>query len=285
MTRIRHRETMYPVPLSSFAPGLFQGQTALVTGGGRGIGRSIALAFARFGADVVIASRDKQNLDPTAAEIEGLGRACLAVPTNIRDLEQVDALVDAAYERFGQVDFLVNNAGGQFPARPSQINDRGWRAVIDLNLNGTWNLCSRVGPRMVQRGSGSIVNVVHIYSFARGAAAFAHSGAARSGVVSLTRSLAYYYARHGVTVNALAPGTIDTRGLHEEEYAHAETDDLQARNLREIPAHRLGTADEVAGATLFLCSPAGRYVNGTALVVDGAQSLASWSDMFDPEMP
>ncbi len=276
---------MHAVPLSSFAPGLFQGKTALVTGGGRGIGRSIALAFARFGADVVIASRDKQNLDPTAAEIEELGRACLAVPTNIRDFEQVDALVDAAYERFGQVDFLVNNAGGQFPSRPSQISDRGWRAVIDLNLNGTWNLCSRVGPRMVQRGSGAIVNVVHIYSFARGAAAFAHSGAARAGVVSLTRSLAYYYARHGVTVNALAPGTIDTRGLHEEEYAHAETHDLQARNLREIPAHRLGTPDEIAGATLFLCSPAGRYVNGTALVVDGAQSLASWSDMFDPEMP
>jgi NAD(P)-dependent dehydrogenase (short-subunit alcohol dehydrogenase family) len=273
------------VPLSSFAPGLFQGRTALVTGGGRGIGRSIALAFARFGADVVIASRDKQNLDPTAAEIEELGRTCLAVPTNIRELEQVDALVDAAYERFGQLDFLVNNAGGQFPARPSQISDRGWRAVIDLNLNGTWNLCSRVGPRMVERGSGAIVNVVHIYSFGRGAAAFAHSGAARSGVVSLTRSLAYYYARHGVTVNALAPGTIDTRGLQEEEYAHAETDDLQARNLREIPAHRLGTADEIAAAALFLCSPAGRYINGTALVVDGAQSLASWSDMFDPEIP
>ncbi len=272
------------MPLSTFAPDLFRGRTALVTGGGRGIGRAIALAFARFGADLVIASRDKQNLDPTAAEIEALGRSCLVVPTNIRDLEQVDALVESAYARFGQLDFLVNNAGGQFPARPSQISDGGWRAVVDLNLNGTWNLCSRVGPRMLERGSGCIVNVVHIYSFARGAAAFAHSGAARSGVVSLTRSLAYYYARHGVTVNALAPGSIDTRGLHEEEYAQAEVADYDQLAEREIPAHRLGTAEEVAAATLFLCSPAGRYVNGTALVIDGAQSLGSWSDMFDPEI-
>ena len=114
-------------PLSTFAADLFRGTTALVTGGGRGIGRAIALAFAELGANVVIASRKKENLDPTAAEIEAKGVSCLAVPMSIREPDRVDALVDSVYERFGELDFLVNNAGGQFPARPGEISDAGMR--------------------------------------------------------------------------------------------------------------------------------------------------------------
>lgn len=272
-------------PLATFAPDLFRGRTALVTGGGRGIGRAIALAFARLGADVVIASRKPENLDPTAAEIEAHGRACLAVPTNVREIQEVERLVAAALERFPAIDFLVNNAGGQFPARPSQISDRGWRAVVDLNLNGTWNLLSRVGPHMLERRSGAIVNVVHIYSFERGAPAFAHSGAARAGVVNLTRSLAYFWARHGVRVNALAPGTIETQGLREEEFKPAEIADYERLATADVPAGRLGTADEVAALTLFLCSPAARYVNGAALVADGALSVGNWTPLLDPTVP
>jgi NAD(P)-dependent dehydrogenase (short-subunit alcohol dehydrogenase family) len=272
-------------PLAAFAPGLFKGATALVTGGGRGIGKQISLAFARLGANVVIASRKIENLGPTAAEIKAGGVSCLAIPTDIRQVDQVELLVEKAVERFGAIDFLVNNAGGQFPARPSQISDRGWRAVIDLNLNGTWNVCSRVGPRMVGRGGGAIVNIVHVYSLDRGAPAFAHSGAARAGVVNMTRTLAYYWARHGVRVNALAPGSIDTRGLRDEEYAKAEVAQYEARQIHDIPAHRLGTADEVAATVVFLCSPAAQYVNGAVLVADGAQYLGPWSDMWDPEQP
>jgi NAD(P)-dependent dehydrogenase (short-subunit alcohol dehydrogenase family) len=272
-------------PLATFAPDLFRGRTALVTGGGRGIGRAIALAFARLGADVVIASRKPENLDPTAAEIAALGRECLAVPTNVREVTEVERLVASALERFGAIDFLVNNAGGQFPARPSQISDRGWRAVVDLNLNGTWNLLSRVGPHMLERRSGAIVNVVHIYSFERGAPGFAHSGAARAGVVNLTRSLAYYWARHGVRVNALAPGTIETQGLREEEFKPAEVADYEKLATADVPAGRLGTADEVAALTLFLCSPAARYVNGAALVADGALSVGNWTPLLDPTVP
>lgn len=271
-------------PLDTFAPNLFRDKTALVTGGGRGIGKAIALAFARLGANLVIASRNAENLNPTAEEITATGAACLAVPTNIRETDQVDALVARAIERFGAIDFLVNNAGGQFPARPQDISDRGWRAVVDLNLNGTWNMCSRVGSQMTTRGSGAVVSIVHIYSLERGSPAFAHSGAARAGVINLTKSLAYYWARHGVTINALAPGTVSTRGVREEEFSHAEQSDYEAIAVRDIPTHRLAEADEIAAITLFLCSPAARYINGATIVADGALSLAQWTDMMDPEV-
>jgi NAD(P)-dependent dehydrogenase (short-subunit alcohol dehydrogenase family) len=270
-------------PLATFAPDLFANKVALVTGGGRGIGREIALAFARLGAEVVIASRNPDNLGPTAADIAALGRQCLAIPTNIRDPAQVDALVAQALERFGQIDFLINNAGGQFPARPFDISDNGWRSVIDLNLNGTWNVTQRVARHMVARGFGSIVNIVHIYSFERGAPPFTHSGAARAGVVSMTRSLAYYLARKGVTINALAPGTIATAGVREEEFAYADVPDYENQALRDIPAHRLGDAEEVAAICAFLCSPAARYVNGADLIADGGYSLDTWTPMLDPE--
>ncbi len=273
-------------PLNIFSPDLFRGTTALVTGGGRGIGKQIALAFARFGANVVIAGRHAETLDPTAAEIAMHGSSCLAIPTNIRDIAEVETLVEGTLDRFGSIDILVNNAGGQFPARPSAISDRGWRSVIDLNLNGTWNVCSRVGPHMVEGGQGTIINIVHIYALERGGPMFAHSGAARAGVVNLTKSLAYYWARHGVTINALAPGTIDTRGMREEELAHAnvEVDDAEKLILDDIPTHRLGTADEIAAIVLFLASPAGRYINGTTIVADGALSLSSWTPAWDPEV-
>jgi NAD(P)-dependent dehydrogenase (short-subunit alcohol dehydrogenase family) len=271
-------------PLSTFADGLFNDRVVLVTGGGRGIGREIALAFAGLGDDVVIASRNPDNLTPTAAAIEALGRRCLAMPTNVRDPQQVDALLGAALARFGRIDFLINNAGGQFPARPFDISDNGWRSVIDLNLNGTWNVTQRVGRHMVERGFGSIVNIVHVYSFDRGAPPFVHSGAARAGVVNMTRTLAYYFARKGVTINALAPGTIATDGVREEEFAYAETPDYENQALRDIPAHRLGEADEVAAICAFLCSPAARYINGADLIADGAYSMDTWTPMLDPEV-
>jgi NAD(P)-dependent dehydrogenase (short-subunit alcohol dehydrogenase family) len=272
-------------PLGIFAADLFSGHTALVTGGGRGIGRHIALAFARLGANIVIAGRKPENLEPTAEEAADMGASCLAVPTNIRETESVDALMGTTFDRFGSIQYLVNNAGGQFPASPANISDGGWRAVIDLNLNGTWNMCSRVGPHMIENGFGCIVNLIHIYALDRGAPPFAHSGAARAGVLSLTRSLAHYYARHGVTVNALAPGFVATEGLREEEFRTLPYDDYESLALTDIPAHRLAAPDEIAAVVLFLCSPAARYINGASLVADGALSLSNWTPWIDPEVP
>lgn len=269
-------------PISVFAADLFKGRTVLVTGGGRGIGREIALAFARLGADCVIASRNPENLEPTAKEIEDLGGRCLAVPTNIRDPESVDNLVNSALAEMGKIDFLINNAGGQFPANPLDISDNGWRAVIDLNLNGTWNMTIRVGKHMVANKFGAIVNIVHIYSYGRGAPDFPHSGAARAGVVNLAKSLAFHWAGHNVTINCVAPGTIDTAGVHEEEFAASDKEDYEQLAIDAIPAKRLGQADETAALCLFLCSPAARYINGADLVVDGGNYLASWVPIIDP---
>lgn len=272
-----------PGPLDAFAPDLFTGRVALVTGGGTGLGRQCALGFARYGADVVIASRDPDHLAGCAAAIEHLGRRCLAVPTNIRQPAEVERLRDTAYEQFGKVDFLINNAGGQFPALPSQISDNGWRAVVDLNLNGTWNMVSRFMGPMTDAGYGSIVNVVHVFSFERGAPMFVHSGAARAGVVNLTRTMAPYLGYHGVTINALAPGTIATAGMHENEVGRLGYDEeAWSRKVEEIgPMRRMGTAEEMAAIILFLCSPAARFINGAAIVADGGELRSNWPTFFE----
>jgi NAD(P)-dependent dehydrogenase (short-subunit alcohol dehydrogenase family) len=257
-------------PRAAFAEGLFEGRTAVVTGGGRGIGRAIAVGFARLGANVVIASNAPAELDDAAVEIEALGAECLKVEVNIRDVASVDAFRDATLERFGAVDYLVNNAGGQFQAHPLDISDNGWRAVIDLNLNGTWNVCSRFMRHMMERRTGSIVNVAHVFSFERGAPMFAHSGAARAGVVNLTRSLAPYLEQRDVTINVLAPGTT----ISPEAAANYG---MTVEEWRAQPSRaRYADPEDMAAIVLFMCSPAARMLNGAVIVADAASTQFNW---------
>jgi NAD(P)-dependent dehydrogenase (short-subunit alcohol dehydrogenase family) len=263
-----------------FAPGLFQGKTALVTGASRGIGAATATGFAKLGANVVLAARSRDALESMAKEIAALGTEALVVPTNIRDLAQVDALRDAALDRFGGIDFLINNAGGQFRATPFDISDNGWRSVVDLNLNGTWNVTSRFMRAMMARGEGSIVNIVHTFSFERGAPMFVHSGAARAGVINMTRSLAPYLESRNVTINAVAPGTTISAAAA-ANYGWTE-DEWRAIYERS----RCADPEDIAAIILFLCSPAARMINGTVITADAASTQMNWprivmEDMFD----
>jgi NAD(P)-dependent dehydrogenase (short-subunit alcohol dehydrogenase family) len=268
--------------VSVFAHGLFEGQVAVITGGGTGLGREVAHAFARLGGHAVIAGRTAATLDEVVASVTSRGGSCTAVPTNIRDTDSVDALRDEVYGRFGRVDALVNNAGGQFPALPSGVSDNGWRAVVDLNLHGTWNMTSRFMGPMAEAGAGSIVNVVHTFSFERGAPMFVHSGAARAGVVNMVKTLAPYLMRRGVTINAFAPGVFSTPGMVASELSTVGrteagfTDELVA----EGTTVRLGTVDEMAAMVLFLCSPAARYVCGATIIADGASMQTNWVSFF-----
>jgi NAD(P)-dependent dehydrogenase (short-subunit alcohol dehydrogenase family) len=258
------------VPGALFAPALFAGTTAIITGGGSGIGKATALGFGALGANVVIAGRKADVLADATAEIESLGAKVLAVPTDIRDVTSCEQLRDAAIEAFGSYHFVINNAGGQFMADPFSITDNGWRSVVDLNLNGTWNMCNRLLPHLLEKGRGSIVNIVHIFSHERGAPLFAHSGAARAGVVSLTRSLATYAEAANVTVNALAPGAI----LTERAAANYGMTDADVRAMQT--RSKVGDATDMADIILFLCSPSGRMINGTSIVADASESLLNW---------
>jgi peroxisomal trans-2-enoyl-CoA reductase len=262
-------------PRRVFAPGLFDGTTALVTGAGRGIGRAIAVGFAELGANVVLASNEPDELQAVGEEIRGLGRESLEIDVNIRDIGSVEAMRDTVLDRFGAADFVINNAGGQFQAHPLAISDNGWRAVIDLNLNGTWNVCSRFIPHLMERGRGSIVNVVHIFCFERGAPMFAHSGAARAGVINLTRSLAPYLEERGVTINALAPGTTVSAAAA-ANYGYTE-DEWRAQPSRS----RYADPEDMAAITLFLCSPAARMLNGSVIVADAAATQNNWPLLDD----
>ena len=273
--------------VSVFADDLFAGKVAVITGGGTGLGREVALSFATLGAQVVIAGRTQPTLDEVVATIREDGGSCLAVPTNIREADDVEGLRDITYATYGQVDFLINNAGGQFPSLPSDVSDNGWRAVVDLNLNGTWNMTNRFMQPMAEAGFGSIVNVVHTFSFDRGAPMFVHSGAARAGVVSMVKTLAPYLMRHGVTINAFAPGAFATPGMiaaELETVGHSEKS-FSEEMVTVGSSVRLGTVDEMAAMLLFLCCPAARYVSGSTIIADGASMQSNWVNFFpDGEM-
>jgi citronellol/citronellal dehydrogenase len=235
---------------------------ALVTGGGTGIGRATALELARAGASVVVCGRRPGPLEETCEAVNGLGAECLVVPADVREPEQVEALVDAALARFGRIDVLVNNAGGQFIAPAEEISLKGWRAVHRRAVDATWDVTRAVATRsMIPNRRGVIVFVG--FSPRRGIPGFAHAAAARAAVENLTAGLANEWSRFGIRTVCVAPGTILTEGL--EGYGAEQI----AAWERAIPAGRLGTPEEVAAVIGFLASPAASYVTGTTVVVDG----------------
>lgn len=259
-----------------FADDLLRDDVVLITGGGTGIGRATAIACSAVGARVVIASRDPQHLANGADAIAAAtGRRPRTQVCDIRQPDQVDALVAGVYATEGRLDVLVNNAGGQFAQRAERYSVKGWNAVVDTNLNGTWYVTQAAGRGMIAAGGGRIVNVIANHH--RGIPGGAHTSAARAAVANLTRTLAVEWGRHGIRLNAVAPGPIAASGFT------ATYDPAVVARTRGFPLERLGTLDEVAAAIVFLASPASSWTTGITLDVNGGQHLAGQTWVVDPD--
>jgi NAD(P)-dependent dehydrogenase (short-subunit alcohol dehydrogenase family) len=245
---------------------------ALVTGGGTGLGKATALAFASAGTPVAILSRSAEHLEGAAAEIRAAGGRVLALTADVRDPAAVEAAVARIEDELGPIGILVNNAAGNFIVPAEELTPNGFRAVVEIVLHGTWHCSSSAGRRMLARGRGVIVNVVATYAES-GMPGVVHSASAKGGVLTMTRTLAAEWGSRGIRVNAIAPGIMATEGAARNlKFDDAPT---QERLARSIPAGRLARLEEVAAAIVYLCSPAAEYVTGTCLTIDGGISLPS----------
>ncbi len=254
-----------------FQSDLFRDKKVMVTGGGSGIGKAIAKQFLQYGATVFIGSRKLERLEAAHEELSALGD-CRFVELNIRDAEAVAETAKKLKEEVGSIDILINNAGGQFPSPAEAIATKGWNAVIDTNLNGTWNMTQTFANTFfIPQKRGIIVNI--IANIFRGFPGMAHTGAARAGVDNLTKSLAVEWAPHRIRINAVAPGIILSTGL--DQYPPEFLQGIESK----IPMKRLGSTNEVADLTLYLSSPLASYVTGQTVYVDGGQSL--WGDIWE----
>jgi len=256
-----------PAGETALKPGTFEDSCVVVTGGGTGLGKAIALEFARLGADVVVASRKEEHLDAGRRAIEEIGGRVLAVACDIREADSVASLFDAAADSFGPPAVLVNNAAANFPVPAEDMSPNAWRTVVDITLTGTF-LCAReFGRRHLAAGTpGSIVNVGATYAWT-GGPGFAHSAAAKAGVVNLTQSLAVEWGPYGIQVNCLVPGLMPHEDMTGDIRSNLDrTDDKDVCQ----PALRVGQRQELGWAATFLASPYGRFITGHTLVVDGA---------------
>ncbi|MDJ1430875.1 SDR family oxidoreductase [Halostagnicola sp. A-GB9-2] len=258
-----------PPSTEIFSDELLEGETALITGGGTGIGRTVALAYADHGADVAIASRSMEHLEPVVDDLEDRGANACATTVDVRDAEDVEAMLETVLEELGDCSILVNNAGANFLSPAEELSANGWRSVVGTILDGTANCTFVVGEHMIERGGGSIVSMGATNSV-RGAPYHAHSGAGKAGVHNLMQTVAAEWARYGIRANTVAPGVIETEGVMEvmgEAVAEQVIED-------DLAADRLGTPADCVPITLFLSSPAAAYVTGSYFAVDGGQLLA-----------
>ena len=241
-------------------------QVAIITGGGTGLGRAMALEYSRLGARLVLASRSREHLEPTVAEIQKDGGEAIAVPTDVRDPAQVDRMIQETKKKFGGIDILVNNAAGNFICKAEELSPNGWRAVVEIVLNGTFFCTRAAGLEMIaQRRGGKILSVLATYAWTGGPGTV-HSAAAKAGVLALTRTLAVEWAVHKIRINAIAPGPVATEGASSKLWGNPEA---EKKLLSTIPVGRIGNPQEIAQAAAYLVSPYAEYINGEALTMDG----------------
>jgi NAD(P)-dependent dehydrogenase (short-subunit alcohol dehydrogenase family) len=253
------------------SPRALKGRVAIVTGGGTGIGLAIAKRLGALGATLVFGSRNSENLEQGSAELRRAGYDSLACQVDVRKPEQVDEMVHRVVHHYGRIDILVNNAAGNFVCRAEDLSPKGWNAVIGSVLNGSFYCSRAVGRRMIERGKGgSIVSVLANYVWT-GSAGTVHSAAAKAGVMSMTQTLAVEWAGHGIRVNAVAPGPIESPGAARQLWNNPEAVE---RIRNSVPLKRWGQPGEVADAVAFLVSDHAAFITGETLTVDGGAWLA-----------
>ncbi len=256
-------------PTPVFSADLLRGKVAFITGGGTGICRGIALAFAAHGCNVTIASRKSEHLEPAAEEIRRQGVDAVVAAADVRDPGAIDRAMAACVERFGRLDILVNGAAGNFICAAENLSPNGFGTVVDIDLKGTFNVSRAALPHLKKNG-GSVINISATLPYL-GTMGQSHAAAAKAGVDSLTRVLACEWGPYGIRVNGIAPGPIDgTEGVR-----RLTSESSRAGAIDNCPLGRLGTIDDIANASLFLVSDAASYVNGVTLVVDGGLWLRS----------
>src|SRR5437667_6089667 len=253
----------------SFQSDLLKGQVALVTGGGTGICRGIALAFAAHGCDVAITSRRLEHLEPAVAELRATGRRAIAAAADVRDPAAVEGVISSTIAELGRLDIVVNGAAGNFVCRAENLSPNGFGAVVDIDLKGTFHVTRAALPHLKAHG-GSVLNISATLPYL-GTMGQSHAAAAKAGIDSLTRTLACEWGPYGIRVNGIAPGPVEgTEGVR-----RLTSEQSRDAAIRDCPLGRMATIDDVAKAALYLCSNAASFVNGVTLVVDGGLWLRS----------
>jgi 3-oxoacyl-[acyl-carrier protein] reductase len=252
------------------SPFSLEGKTAIVTGGGTGIGKSIAVEFARAGADVAICSRKLEHLEPVSKAIHDLGRRTFAMAVDVRQEEQVKAMVERAASEWGRLDIMVNNAGASFRSKPEDISINGWNTVIGINLNGVFLGCKWAGRQMMQQKTGGVIVNISSIAGVYGSTMMSHYGAAKSAVITLTRELGVAWGREGIRVNCIAPGPVETEG-YLEVLKQAGPDGKKTYDAvaARVGMGRWGKVEEIAYPCIFLASDASSWMTGETIVIDG----------------
>jgi len=259
-----------------FASDLFKGQVVVVSGAGSGLGKAIAALFARLGADLAICGRNPDKLENAATFLRGFGGRVFARQLTIRDPEQVGEFIDAVHAEYGRLDILINNAGGQFPQAALDFSVKGWNAVIDTNLNGTWWMMQNAARKWVETGqAGNVINIVA--SIWRGMPGIAHTAAARAGVIYLSKSVGVEWAPHSIRVNCVAPGCCESTGFGNYPPEGAAT--FKESN----PMLSAGDEWDIAQGVAYMAAPSGKFITGEVLTIDGGQQM--WGDPWPTGRP
>lgn len=263
-----------------FESGLLKEKTIIITGGGTGLGKSMATRFAELGANLVITSRRQDVIDNTAEELRQYGGKVLAITCDVRDPEQVQSMVDQTVSELGSIDILLNNAAGNFISPTEDLSPNGFKTVVDIVLNGTFNCTQAAGKVMRESHGGVILNIVTTYAWT-GSGYVVPSACAKAGVLAMTRSLAVEWAKYGIRTVAIAPGPFPTKGAWSRLAPPGLG--IQKKMINRVPLKRVGEHEELANLASYLVSDQAGYINGEVVTIDGGEWLQGAGEMNELE--